>query len=206
VFNREHSCEWRDRTEVLDRELVRLRQDAAFVDPATGVGNLHQLDLQFLKLLGRWRRYNEPFTIALISLTDARTDADAEAEQVPPKAFAHLARILMETVRIEDTVCRASQNEFAVLLANSTLVGAEAFLERARNNIAREPIRTGQGSRYYRSAAGVAQWSDTVGSLPALLQIADQEMQRLYTAILLEAREYLPTPIQTHAGRGTSSR
>ncbi len=188
MFSRDHNCEWRERAKVLERELERLTNDAPFVDPTTGVGNLNHLDLQFVKLLGRWRRYGEPFAVTLIGFTDAV----AGRGELPREAFAHLARVLMETVRVEDTLCRMSQNEFAILLANSTIQGAEAFLERARNNIAREPIRTGDRSRFYCSAAGVAEWSDEVGSLSELLRLADVEMRKLRSDIAAESRAYSP--------------
>ena len=186
VFNREHNCEWRERSEVLAKELDRLKNEAPFVDPDTGVGNLHQLDMQFVKLLGRWRRSGEPFALALMALSDPH----AEGEELPAKAVSHLARILMETARVEDSVCRASQNEFAILLANSTLEGGAAFLERARNNIAREPIRTGEGSRFFRSAAGIVQWTDDCPSLPMLLHMADAEMVKFHGEIARASLEY----------------
>lgn len=188
VLRREHRCEWRELSEGLASELERLKHEAAFVDPATGVGNLHQLDVQFAKLLGRWRRTREPFALVLIAIADPHDPG----LMLPAAAVAHLARILTETARIEDTVCRASQNEFAVLLANSTMDGARAFLERARNTIAREPIRTGHGSRFYRSAAGAAQWADSVESLPALLHLADAEVQKLHGEIMFSSQEYRP--------------
>ncbi|MEO8539537.1 MAG: diguanylate cyclase [bacterium] len=189
MFNREHTCEWRERTESLERELAQLTEGAAYVDPITGVGNFKLLGVEYAKLLGRWNRQREPFSLVLMAVTEAR----ALGQGFPERAFAHVARILGETVRAEDTLCRASDNEYAVLLANSTAEGGEAFLERARNRIAQEPIRTNDGSRFYRSAAGVAQWDDTLGSLNGLLRAADARMQLFFEDMATDERAFLPS-------------
>ena len=195
MLKREHRCEWRDQTDVLSRELDQvarelhqLKNDAAFEDPVTGVGNLHQLDRQFVKLVGRWRRTREPFCIALIAISDPRSEDLA----LPSVSAAHLARVLMETARLEDSVCRASQNEFAVLLSNATEEGAAAFATRTRNAFAREPVRTNEGSRFYRSTVGYAEWHDEVDSLASFLKLADQQMAVLSGEINLHAGAFLP--------------
>ncbi len=188
MFKRDHNCEWRERAELLEREIQHLTNDAAFTDPTTGVGNLNQLDLHFVKLLGRYRRFGEPFALILIGFKDSLR----KGKELSPQGYAHLARVLAETVRVEDSLCRASQNDFAILLAHSTLDGAQAFLERARNAIAREPIRLGEGSHFYRSGAGAAEWSESVGSLAELLRLADVEMQKLFADIAVESRAYGP--------------
>lgn len=188
MFNREHQCEWRVRSIALDHEIHQIKDGAAFVDPRTGIGNLQFLDLQFTKLIGRWNRQREPFTLVLIALAESRGDG----LRIPQRAFAHVTRVLSETLRAEDTLCRASENEYAILLANSTAEGAQAFLERARNRIAQEPVRTFDGSRFYRSAAGVAQWQDSVGSLPEMLRLADINLQLFFDDVADASRHFLP--------------
>jgi GGDEF domain-containing protein len=189
VFTREHRCEWRERAEELSNELARTRAESALVDPATGVGNAPALQLHFHKFLARWRRLGEPFTVCLVSFLDPRAPDGA----LPAKAAAQLGLILVQSARVEDSVFRVSTNEFVVLLANSTAEGGAAFLTRARNQVAREPIRTEEGSRFYRSAGGVAEWSDAIASLSGLLEVAAEDMERLHSEIRRVSEEYLPT-------------
>ena len=158
------------------------------MNPTTGVGNLPALELQFAKALGRWRRTLEPFSVGLVRLSHPASPN----ETLPALAAAQLGHILVDIARVEDTVCRVSGNEFAVLLASSTFEGATAFVERARNGIAREPLPTGEGSRFYRSSGGAAQWADSMGSLTALLQAASAEMHNLQDEIERESEEFRP--------------
>ncbi len=194
MFSREHKCDWRERATMLELELSRLKDKAPFVDPATGVGNLHHLDLQFTQLLGRWRRYGEPFALTIVGVSDLLV----EGGNVPPVALPQLALALLRTIRAEDTICRVSESEFAILLANSTAQGAGMFLERARNQIARDPNPTGEGSHFYRSAGGVAEWTDAVGSLPELLRLANTEMRKLRREIAAQSRAYKPSVQPVH--------
>ncbi len=189
MLGRDHKCEWREQATALQLEIAYLKEKAPFVDPATGVGNLPYLDLQFTQLLGRWRRYGEPFVVTVVGVAESRL----ENHDVPPGALSQLGTVLLRAIRAEDTLCRLSEKEFAILLANCAVDGAEMFLERARNQIARDTNRTGEGSRFYRSAGGVAQWQDAVGSLPELLKLADAEMQKLQKEIARQARAYLPS-------------
>jgi len=174
VFRREHVCEWRERAEALALELDRLRTDAAFEDPATGVGNLPQLNRDFTKLLGRARRYGQPFALVLVEVRDyveSSNDLDV-------RAITQLARVLVETARTEDYVSRAGPFEFAVLLPGAEEPGARAFLERARRNLSSELCKTASGTRFFQAAGGVAVWDESVAGLHELLDLADADRDR----------------------------
>jgi diguanylate cyclase (GGDEF)-like protein len=171
MLRREHQCPWRQRVEGLERELARLRREAALDDPDTGLGNFVQLNRDFTKLVGRCRRYHEPFSLVLLRITDYRT----EAAQLTQASIVRLARVLMETVRVEDYVSRVSDCEFVVLLPRTELEGASALLARLRINISREPLPTEEGTRFLQSVGGCAQWGEHPGGLHGLLDAADTE-------------------------------
>lgn len=187
MLGREHRCEWRERAEELEIEVLRLRHSAAFVDPETGVGNLQQLDFQFIKLVARWRRSGEPFSVATIALTDPVVAGFGPSS----RSIVRLANVLMESAREEDTVSRVSRNEFAVLLANADMAGATTFLERTRNRIAQDAVPAGEGSNFVRSAGGAAQWADSAGSLAGLLDEAHLARVRLFGDVSGESKALL---------------
>lgn len=169
MLSREHRCEWRERVEALEREVHRLREESAFEDPDTGLGNLVQLDRDFTKLVSRFRRHGEPFCLVLIRVAGF----GGEGHALTKSSIARLARALAETARIEDSLSRAGEAEFAVLLPHCDLDGGDAFVSRARTNICREPVPTRDGTHFLQAVGGAAEWSEAAGTLLSLLQQAD---------------------------------
>ena len=186
MFKREHRCEWREQAASLARELQQLRHNAAFEDPGTGVGNLPQLNRDFTKLLGRYRRYEEPFAVSLIEL-DHYLRLGPHLEEV---AVTQLARILVESARVEDSVTRVGSRQFAVLLSRTDTAGAEAFVERARRYLSSEPCLTAEGTHFFQAMGGVAEWDDNVGTLRALLDEAQLSLERYWQQVDRDAAHY----------------
>jgi len=188
MFKREHVCEWREQAESLARELQEIRHSAAFEDLGTGIGNFPQLNRDFTKLLGRYRRYAEPFAVAVMEL-DHYERSGASLEEL---AVTQLARILVESARVEDSVTRVGPRQFAVLLSRTDKAGASAFIERARRYLSSQACLTEEGTRFFQAVGGSAEWDEDVGSLGALLAEAGLSLQRYARQVDQDGAHFRP--------------
>ena len=108
-------------------------------DPLTGVGNGRALEQQLQVLLGGAARGNPEFAIALVSLNrDARTGQVSGLASTMPK-LPKLAGIIRQCLRGDtDFVARFGDEEFVILMPQTTLACASVFGDRLRQRVAEE--------------------------------------------------------------------
>lgn len=142
-------------------------------DPETGLGTTRQLDVAWIKCVARARRWNEPFCLAVLEVTDAfRTGG-----RLDPGAAAAIGRLLNSLARGEDSTFRLADSTFAVLLSAAETEGAAAFVERARVRISSDPLPDANG-RFYTVYGGVSQWRDDVAGPREMVAGAQDDMRR----------------------------
>jgi len=82
-------------------------------------------------------------------------------------------------LREADLICRYGGEEFAILLPDCDLAGAQAAAQRLYTGISRSPMKTDAGQVSITISIGVAMVSDECQTLETLLKCADMA---LYTA------------------------
>jgi diguanylate cyclase len=101
-------------------------------DPLTGVGNGRALDQQLRVLLSAAARGNADFAVALVSLDrDASTMEGRSLSSVLPM-LPRLASVIRACMRDTDFVARYGDDEFVVVMPQTTLAGARVFSDRLR--------------------------------------------------------------------------
>jgi diguanylate cyclase (GGDEF)-like protein len=138
-------------------------------DGLTGVANrgyffeLGQFALEHARRTGR------PLTVLLIDLDNLKhTWGHHEGDA----AIAQLARACRASLRDSDVVGRVGGDEFAVLLPNVDAHGAQAVVERIRNQLCHPPA----GSLDIAASIGWAGLVESDGSVDDLLRRADSAM------------------------------
>lgn len=101
-------------------------------DPLTGVGNGRALDQQLRVLLNGVHRGNSGFALALLSLDrDGSTIEGRSMVNVLPM-LPKLASVIRKCMRDSDFVARYGDDEFVVVMPQTTLAGARVFANRVR--------------------------------------------------------------------------
>jgi diguanylate cyclase (GGDEF)-like protein len=101
-------------------------------DPLTGVGNGRALDQHLHVLLEAAARGNTEFAVALVSLDRDTTTAEGRSLASVLPLLPRLAGVIRACMRDTDFVARYGDDEFVVVMPQTTLAGARVFSDRLR--------------------------------------------------------------------------
>jgi diguanylate cyclase (GGDEF)-like protein len=107
-------------------------------DPLTGVGNGRALEQQLKVLLNGAYRGNPAFAVALLSLDRAVGGANGRSLASILPLLPKLASVVRGCMRDSDFVARYGDDEFVVVMPQTTLAGARVFAHRVRKRVAAE--------------------------------------------------------------------
>lgn len=99
------------------------------IDPATGLQNRRAMEEQLDAQLSLHAEGSRRFSVGLFSISSARPTA----EMAHGGRLRAIARLLEDCIRDSDIVARYSDDEFVVLMPQTTLAGALVFTERLIN-------------------------------------------------------------------------
>ncbi len=105
-------------------------------DPLTGVGNARALDQQLGVLLAAAARGNAEVVVALVSLDRDATTADGRSLVSVLPMLPRLAGVIRNCMRDTDFVARYGDDEFVVVMPQTSLAGASVFSDRLRKRAA----------------------------------------------------------------------
>jgi diguanylate cyclase (GGDEF)-like protein len=107
-------------------------------DPLTGVGNSRALEQQLQVLLGSLHRGNIEFAIALVSLDRDPTATEGRSLSAILPVLPKLANVIRACMRDTDFVARYGDEEFVVVMPQTSLAGASIFGDRLRKRVSNE--------------------------------------------------------------------
>lgn len=164
--------ESRDRITGLRADLEALERRAVYEDPQTGLGNRRQLQVSCMKQIARYRRWREPFALALLEFANPfRPDRPLSDE-----ALAGIAQALLDVARTEDTVCRIDGQAFAVILTQTGEAGAIDYVDRVRVRLSEQPVKT-SNEGFFTIYSGEGSWSPDMETPFDLLSEASKNLQ-----------------------------
>ncbi|MCI0334183.1 MAG: GGDEF domain-containing protein [Planctomycetes bacterium] len=101
-------------------------------DPLTGVGNGRALDQQLRVLLTAASRGSTEFAVALVSLDRDVTTAEGRSLAGVLPVLPRLASVIRACMRDTDFVARYGDDEFVVVMPQTSLAGGRVFSDRLR--------------------------------------------------------------------------
>jgi diguanylate cyclase (GGDEF)-like protein len=111
-------------------------------DPLTGVGNGRALEQQLHVLLGATTRGTSEFAIALVSLDRDVTSGEGRSLTAILPLLPKLAGVIRACMRDTDFVARYGDEEFVVVMPQTSLAGASVFGDRLQKRVANDLLAT----------------------------------------------------------------
>jgi two-component system, cell cycle response regulator len=127
----------RDRLRQRAEELRRSAEAASemsMTDALTGLLNRYGLHRALQRELSEARRYARPLSCLLIDIDFFKAVNDTYGHAAGDAALQQAARVIAESVRGSDVVCRYGGEEFLVLAPETGLDGARALAEKIRQS------------------------------------------------------------------------
>jgi diguanylate cyclase (GGDEF)-like protein len=153
-------------------ELERL----ATTDGMTGIYNRRH----FLTLAdhewGRSRRYGRELSFLMIDIDYFKKINDGFGHEIGDRMIVHLTNLANSCKRVPDVLARIGGEEFAMLLPETDLTGAEMVAERLRCEVVENPLVVTSGKIPATVSIGVATVDSAMTGISDLMKAADQAL------------------------------
>ncbi len=164
----------RVRSALRTKELIDLLSERAMIDGLTGLRNRRYFDQRLATELSGVKRHSMPLACVIADIDHFKQFNDQYGHAVGDAVLKQTARVLMETARAEDVVCRYGGEEFVVLLPGTLLDPAMAFAERVRARLSSEILPYRGGGLQVTASFGVA--ASTITGPDELVAAADRAL------------------------------
>lgn len=142
-------------------EELRRRAEAAsemsMTDALTGLLNRYGLQRALQRELSEARRYSRPLSCLLLDIDFFKAINDTHGHAAGDAALMQTARVLTESVRGSDVVCRYGGEEFLVLAPETDARGAHSLAEKIRLSVSSRLFGDGGRAFALTLSAGVAE-------------------------------------------------
>lgn len=156
----------------IQSELMRLQ---SFTDPLTEVYNRRALEELAQRYISHAKRLKKPLSFMMVDV-DRFKDANSRFGHLTGDlVLAEVATLIKGAVRGSDAVVRYGGDEFLVILADASLEGAQAVIERLLVHLGEWNAEAHLRDFELTISAGVAEW-DEGETLDQILDRADHEM------------------------------
>jgi diguanylate cyclase (GGDEF)-like protein len=158
--------------------LHRIVERQALVDGLTGLANRRHLDQELASVLARAERAGGTAALILADLDDFKAVNDRHGHACGDLVLREFATLMHEVVREGDTAARWGGEEFALLLPDTDVEGAERVAERLRRGLESQVILSPEGQPLRVTVSlGVAGYPEAGGRVE-LVDAADEALYR----------------------------
>ena len=168
-------------SETLQKQII---EQQSFTDPLTEIYNRRSLDDMAGRYISHARRRKMPLTFLMVDVDKFKTVNTRFGHLTGDFVLAEVANLLKISIRGCDAVVRYGGDEFLILLADTTAVGANAVSERIIHHMADWNEQSHLDGYVLSLSIGTAEWRDGQ-TLDEVLDAADQRMyehKNSYTA------------------------
>ncbi|WP_212830628.1 diguanylate cyclase [Catellatospora sp. TT07R-123] len=161
------------------RVTQRLRTDA-LTDPLTGLYNRRHFEESLRFEAVSAARHEAPLSVVLVDLDHFKDVNDTYGHAAGDAVLVEVARLLRQSVRSTDLICRYGGEEFACLLPGTDAQAAVDLAERIRQSVCRTPVPVPGSSDHVLLTAsfGVATAEPGQVDTGKLVEVADEALYR----------------------------
>ena len=161
--SRDELTEMRARVREAEQEVARLQEELAQtsemvrVDPLTGVLNRKGMDEAIAREVGRARRRHTPTCLAMLDIDNFKRLNDTYGHDVGDQALVHLAQVVREALRPQDTLARYGGEEFVIVLADTRIDDGMQAMVRVQRELTRRFFMHNNDKLLITFSCGVAE-------------------------------------------------
>ncbi len=145
----------------------------ATTDALTGLANRRHFLERVSMELDRTHRYGRPLCLAMIDVDHFKMINDTYGHDAGDEVLRHLARIIQANIRRGDVAGRVGGEEYAMLLLETSLKGAEQACRRLLEDVARSVTAVGGNSIHATVSIGITEAGDRTDTVSSVLKRAD---------------------------------
>ncbi len=147
-------------------------EDLSFKDALTDVYNRRYFTIRMEEEFKRHARFDEPLSLALLDVDHFKDVNDRLGHRAGDEALRDIARLLLKHSRSFSVVTRYGGDEFAIILVNTSKIGATTYAERIRGVVEQHAFRHGAVT----VSLGVASLPEHGASVDELIVAADRAL------------------------------
>ena len=148
----------------------------AQTDPLTGVASRGHFKQELLRALQEAKRTGCPLVLVVMDIDHFKSVNDQWGHEAGDHALCHICNLLLQRLRITDTLGRLGGEEFGLLLRNTDLDAAQPLVERLRELICSHPLHYRDAQISLSATFGLAQWAIDGGTPDELYRCADARL------------------------------
>lgn len=185
------------KVEDAELEIARLQSELAQTsqmmrhDQLTGALNRKGLEETFVKEVARAQRRAAPLCLAVLDIDNFKRLNDTYGHHTGDEALIHLAQVVRQTLRPQDTLARYGGEEFIILLPETTLDDAVQALTRLQRALTKEFFLARNEKLLITFSAGVT----PVGPNEAQAAVIKRADEAMYLAKQTGKNRVVPTPL-----------
>jgi diguanylate cyclase (GGDEF)-like protein len=139
------------------RRRAEVASEMSMTDALTGLLNRYGLQRALQRELSEARRYTRPLSCLLLDIDFFKAINDTHGHAAGDAALMQTARVLTESMRGSDVVCRYGGEEFLVLAPETDARGAHSLAEKIRLSVSSRLFGDGGRAFALTLSAGVAE-------------------------------------------------
>jgi diguanylate cyclase (GGDEF)-like protein len=133
------------------------------IDPLTKLSNrrdmLEKIEMERI----RFARNQRPFVFILCDIDKFKNFNDEYGHKTGDFVLVSIAKLMLETIRQQDQICRWGGEEFLLLLPETDLEGGGVLAERLRNEIANKTFHHEKLELAVNMTLGVSEYDEVIG-------------------------------------------
>lgn len=156
----------------------RRLENVAATDSLTGLLNRQAFELMFEQAVHEAHRSKSPLSMILLDIDHFKNINDSHGHLAGDRVIMRVARMLENSLRNGDVLCRWGGEEFLILLKQTPLSAAQGVAEKLRDTMAAEQLQLGNKTLGITGSFGVAQF----GGVETLVHFFARVDRALYLA------------------------
>jgi diguanylate cyclase (GGDEF)-like protein len=148
----------------------------ARTDGLTGLANRTHFDEQIRRVVAETDRFGGSCSLIVADLDHFKQINDVHGHEAGDAVLRHVAQLLADGVRTIDVCARYGGEEIAILLPQTSLLGAVELADRLRAALESRPCRYGGSELNVTASFGVASYPAPVSSSDGLFPAADRAL------------------------------
>ncbi|MBE2985501.1 GGDEF domain-containing protein [Campylobacter sp. RM9344] len=165
-----------EKVESRTKELVNMNlmlESIAMKDQLTGIANRHKAMLTLDKLIKKFQKTGEKFSIIMLDIDNFKFINDTYGHDAGDRVMVAFADTLQHNIRNDDMACRLGGDEFLIICPKTDKIGCYQFATKIHKAILQIRINFHSSCWYGSTSIGISTYDNKELTKEGLIKIAD---------------------------------